>query len=840
MTTLNLTIEDLAPDTLIPWEAIGTEAISSIYTFEIAADLQSSIPPDPSIVGRRITLTITPTGCAPRDIHGVVDSFTVETPEIETHPAIVRLTLRPALSTLAYSRQNQLFGTNDPVTAPDVLQAEMEGTLRPGNKATLNATPFPYQLRIHDTYPPLDHLAQYQETNLDFISRIAERFGIFWWFENDADREQVVFADSNVSVPFIPGSTSIDWHGQAATTPNTNPEVILQLTARHERRPATVTLKDFNYRTPKLDLLVSHAVDPAGTGAWASTDERYLDPDQGMRIATVRAQEMQSHKLRLTGRSMAVQMAAGHAFELQNHPFDRWNRRYLILAVRHTARIPRRDLQLPPDTPEGYWNEFDIQPLDTQFRPERRTPQPRLPGLMQGMVEGASGGTGPMMDHDGRYKVRLPYDLSDSPDGHGSRWVRLATPFAGANEGMHFPLHPGTEVVVSHVNGDPDRPLILGAVFNPSTPNVVTGQDPLQNRINFRSGMGMNAITGNPAGSAGASDPTTGTTTSTAGNTVFVWAEETPNVTPAPDSNAATATPPAPSPYQWLRLGAEVNFVPYTDGSVSIPGASNDGFDLATGGVGRLFAQRDIYLMRNGNIATYQTASDSTANDTANRMISIIDESLTLSHDGTINIGEPQGGAGYPEMVTINAGEFQFTASEDYWSYCYKNSTEWHQEGTQLLFGGDLVTGVLGAMANLNVGVILNIGIAPIVNIGWAPLFDFTMESRFGYSPAATKLEALKTELTAFKTAVGDVDTKISTAKSDLVTATDLKLTTLKTDINTAINTKVGEVETKITTTETKVKSLDSDIVSIVNIVGDMRNAMMDMDTQITELKTYL
>jgi type VI secretion system secreted protein VgrG len=131
------------------------------------------------------------------------------------------------------------------------------------------------------------------------------------------------------------------------------------------------------------------------------------------------------------------------------------------------------------ETPE-YRNEFRAIKADVVFRPERRTPKPRIVGSINARIDAAGAGDYAEIDDQGRYKVQLPFDISGRKDAKASRYLRMAQPYAGADMGMHFPLHKGTEVILTHVDGDPDRPIIAAAVPNAETTGPVTGGNQTQ------------------------------------------------------------------------------------------------------------------------------------------------------------------------------------------------------------------------------------------------------------------------------------------------------------------------------------------------------------------------
>jgi len=130
-----------------------------------------------------------------------------------------------------------------------------------------------------------------------------------------------------------------------------------------------------------------------------------------------------------------------------------------------------------------YSNGFTSIPSDLQFRPERKTPKSRFYGTMNATIDAAGAGEYAELDDLGRYKVKLPFDQSDMDGGKASRWVRMSQPYAGADHGMHFPLHKGTEVLLTFVDGDPDRPVIAGAVPNAETISPVTAANQTESVI---------------------------------------------------------------------------------------------------------------------------------------------------------------------------------------------------------------------------------------------------------------------------------------------------------------------------------------------------------------------
>jgi len=135
-----------------------------------------------------------------------------------------------------------------------------------------------------------------------------------------------------------------------------------------------------------------------------------------------------------------------------------------------------------------YRNTFTVLPAEVQFRPERKTPKARFNGVLNAKIDAAGSGQYAELDEQGRYKIILPFDTSGRKDGKASAWVRMMQPYAGSGHGMHFPLHKGTEVLLSFIDGDPDRPIIAGAVTNPETPSLVNADNQTKSRLVSASG----------------------------------------------------------------------------------------------------------------------------------------------------------------------------------------------------------------------------------------------------------------------------------------------------------------------------------------------------------------
>lgn len=489
--TLKFEIDDVDPAFLTPFSIKGTEALSTLYTFDVSCTAESDRLLGTDIMGRRAVLTLVPdNGGAARTMPGIVSRLDILPPtsRSEVH---YRIQIQPWLSRLTLSRHNHVFGTDSPVAATDVIERELKGAARKGSLAD-EAGPrnMQHEMRLTKKYPTFNQILQYEETNFAFVSRLAEHWGLYYYFEVSSGVEKVVFVDANISMPLLEHGHLLEWQPFIAGTNVTVSDTIFGLDARYEPVSARIFLRDYNEKLPHVPLVVSHPIDPASHGHWVEYGLHYRTPSEGEFLAKVRSEEQLCRRVRFTGRSTAPGLAPGRVFTLAGHPYRAWNQRYLLVSVTHSARVDHPAIAAANNEP-GYANEFTAIPLDVQFRPERVTPKPRVDGLLNGRVEGPPKLpiSHPSLDENGYYRVRLPTDMSDSPSGQASQWVRKAEPYGGPSNGMHFPLPVGTDVVVACVNGDPDRPVILGAVPAADNQSVVHSNNQRLNRIQTRSGV---------------------------------------------------------------------------------------------------------------------------------------------------------------------------------------------------------------------------------------------------------------------------------------------------------------------------------------------------------------
>jgi type VI secretion system VgrG family protein len=465
----------------------GQEEISQPFRFEIElVSDNADIDPD-EVLQWPAFLTIERDGKR-RMVHGVLAEFEQQhETSLDLH--FYRAVLVPRLWLLSMSQQNQIYQDK---SVPEIVEEELKGSKDkgPAGLAAANLTTEDFELRLTRKYQKREYVVQYGESDLNFISRLMEHEGLFYFFEHDDEKEKIIITDDNIHFPAIAEESSIPYHSPSGMV-IADEESVRALSCRHRRMPKKLILKDYNYRTPHVPLQGEANVDGKGHGLISEYGNHFKTPEEGVSLAKIRAEEIRCHHAVFRGEGDCSLFLPGHRCTLEGHFRKDFNREYVITGVEHDGTQPVAGASgLANDGAEQltYRNTFTAIASDVPFRPERKTPKPRMYGIMNAHVDAALLKDRAEIDDQGRYKVVMPFDLSGSGEGKASRFVRMAQPYGGGSHGMHFPLHKDVEVIWACIDGDPDRPIIVGTVPNPLNPSVVTAGNSTKNVIKTASG----------------------------------------------------------------------------------------------------------------------------------------------------------------------------------------------------------------------------------------------------------------------------------------------------------------------------------------------------------------
>ncbi|RDK01953.1 type VI secretion system tip protein VgrG [Paraburkholderia lacunae] len=399
-----------------------------------------------------------------RTIHGIVTQFDeFGTSADETR---YKLMIEPRTADLARAVTSRLFQKQS-------VREIITDTLK--HYGFREGVDFMFNLRAK--YKRHEYITQYHETTFAFVQRVAAEEGIWFRYEQKKDREIIVFGDDLDA--YARNQRTVPFRRDAGLE-SVGAEAIKSL-ERHTRRvPGAVRLNDYNHRQAGVSLLVEEnaARDDKTTNAvdyrWG---EHYETPEEGQRIARLRHEAHLSKQITYVGKGNAFAIEAGEVLRLDRNPADAPHGLFLTSVESGGGRS------------EAYWNTFTAIPSDRVWRtsvdPAKR---PVIDGILPARVTSPGDYKYAYLTGEGWYVIKLPFDLDEWSPGGTSRAVRLAKPYSGDNYGHHFPFIDGTEVAIIHTLGDPNRPVIIGAMHDSLHPDLVNNLNHTRNIIRTAGG----------------------------------------------------------------------------------------------------------------------------------------------------------------------------------------------------------------------------------------------------------------------------------------------------------------------------------------------------------------
>jgi type VI secretion system secreted protein VgrG len=332
-----------------------------------------------------------------------------------------------------------------------------------------------YKLSLNGGYSPLEYCVQYRETDFNFISRLMEQNGIFYFFQHEKGKHTMVIADSSSIHEPCPGQESAGYNLVSGGLDAD--DVVNTWKIEQELRTGKYTLTDYNFKTPSASLLATEStiVSVGGNASFEIFDYpgEYTTRGDGSTFAKLRMQEDEAGHLVAHGSSVCRAFTSGYKFDLADHSQDSMNASYVLTEIQHIASVGGT-YRGSGGGIDSYSNHFTCIPETIPFRPARLTPKPFVQGPQTAVVVGKSsdagdsdnggGGDGEeiWVDKYGRVIVLFPWDRA----GKCSCRVRVSQDWAGQGWGAITIPRVGQEVIVSFLEGDPDRPIITGRVYN--------------------------------------------------------------------------------------------------------------------------------------------------------------------------------------------------------------------------------------------------------------------------------------------------------------------------------------------------------------------------------------
>ncbi len=430
----------------------GHEGISRLFSFHLDLLSEKSSIPFDKIVGQNVTIAIkTVDEAKPRFLNGFVSHFAqAGSDERFTY---YQAEVVPWLWFLTRTAGCRIFQN---MTVPDIITKIFTEL---GFKDFKNS--------LQGTFEPREYCVQYRETDFNFVSRLMEEYGIFYFFEHQKDKHTLVLANSASVHQPCPGQAKARydrWVGGLE-----DEDVITGWQMDQELRTGKYSLTDYNFETPGTSLAVSEPsiVKVSSNGNYEIYDYpgEYLKKGQGESLAKIRMQEEEASHLVVRGSSACRAFTSGYRFDLENHYRDDMNTSYVLTEVQHVASTGGTYTRGEAETGERYSNDFTCIPQSVPFRPPRVTPRPMVQGPQTAMVVGKSGEE-IWVDKYGRVKVQFHWDREGKDDENSSCWIRVSQPWAGKGWGAVWIPRIGQEVIVDFLEGDPDQPIITGRVYN--------------------------------------------------------------------------------------------------------------------------------------------------------------------------------------------------------------------------------------------------------------------------------------------------------------------------------------------------------------------------------------
>jgi type VI secretion system secreted protein VgrG len=342
-----------------------------------------------------------------------------------------------------------------------------------------------YQFHTYGTYPVRDYCVQYRESSLNFISRLLEEEGLFYFFSHTDTKHTIIFADKNTVGGACPGQETAEYSFDQEGWVGEGEEGVATLERIETAFTGKAALTDYNFENPSLNLLEN--LGSVNEEAFDYPGE-YTAKEDGSRYTRIRLEEREALQFVVNGSSRCRAFRPGYTFKLKGHYRSDTNIEYFLTVVTHEAldSTYRQD----KDKSHRYNNTFKAIPKSVPYRPPRDTMRPTVHGLQPALVVGKAGEE-IWVDKYGRVKVQFYWDRLGKKNENSSCWLRVSQIWAGKNWGWMTIPRIGQEVLVDFLEGDPDRPIIVGRVYNADQmPPYTLPDNQTQSGIKTRSSKG--------------------------------------------------------------------------------------------------------------------------------------------------------------------------------------------------------------------------------------------------------------------------------------------------------------------------------------------------------------
>ncbi|MEN8218126.1 MAG: type VI secretion system tip protein VgrG [Pseudomonadota bacterium] len=428
-----------------------TEGLSQLFSIDLEIVAENDELNFEQIIGQAGALTIQQyEEEESRYLHGIISRFEQGASGLRftTYSA----TIVPKIWYLMHRHNCRIF---QQMSVRDIVQKILKELGLPGDE---------YRFVLQSAPPKREYCVQYRESEFDFISRLLEEEGIFYFFEHHDNKHILVMGDSPSAHKAIQGESKIIFHeprpGQVADEAH-----IYTFNYTEEILSGKVTLKDYNFKKPALNLKGDKTAEKNTDLEVYDYPGKFDDPGRGKQLAKVRLEEYQSVKKEGSGATTCTHFAAGFFFTMKKYPRGDFNKKYLITQHQLSASQPQVLEETAGEGGSSFSSSFECIPFDVPYRPDRVTPKPVVEGSQTAIVVGPKGEEIYTNEH-GQVKVQFHWDREGKMDEKSSCWIRVSQLWAGRSWGAMYIPRIGQEVIIDFLEGDPDRPIITGRVYH--------------------------------------------------------------------------------------------------------------------------------------------------------------------------------------------------------------------------------------------------------------------------------------------------------------------------------------------------------------------------------------
>ncbi|MFC5699307.1 type VI secretion system Vgr family protein [Pseudomonas sp. GCM10022186] len=439
----------LGENVLVLQSLDGSEELGRIFQYELELVSEDPAVKFDQLLGKPMSLALELHDGSRRHFHGIVSRCSQSAGNGQF--AGYQVSLRPWLWLLSRTSDCRIFQNR---TVPDIIKQVFRD---------LGFSDF--EDALSQTYREWEYCVQYRETSFDFVSRLMEQEGIYYYFRHEKSRHVLVLADAYGAHSTVSDYASVPYY--PPTDEQRERDHFFDWRLAREVQPGSLALNDYDFQRPGARLEVRSSVSRShAQGDYPLYDYpgEYVQSKDGEHYARTRIEAIQARFERVQLRGKARGLGSGHLFKLTNYPREDQNREYLVVGVRYhitqeSAESGRLEGMLQ------YESELDCMDAGQTFRPLPQTPHPIVQGPQTALVVGP-GGEEIWTDQYGRVKVHFYWDRHDQSNENSSCWMRVSQAWAGKNWGAVQIPRIGQEVIVSFLEGDPDRPIITGRVYN--------------------------------------------------------------------------------------------------------------------------------------------------------------------------------------------------------------------------------------------------------------------------------------------------------------------------------------------------------------------------------------